>query len=532
MSPFATRAVLLFALAATIPVLLTALVWLGMSGAGTRATNSESALASRWIEELGTRRRAAVERLCRDDLALDTLLESRSEGSAADLDYDRLFRGSMEAAGLDALWVIDAMNGEVVARGQRKHSIGTDGTRLAKMGRDAGARDFALFIGGEEHQRFAAAACSIARDGAKLTVIGAHRLSTLRSLDAEQLLVSSEAREGDVVLAELADAEGTVQALAVWRPALDRRAPPLLLWIACVAVLVLGLALLFGGYLNRWLQSSVDELTAAATRVGRGDFDTTLRDDSGGAFPATATAFNRMTRDLRDARAELRRTERVAAWQEIAKSLAHELKNPLSPIRLSIETLRKAHARSHEDFDALFDESTRTILHEVDRLRHIVDEFSRFARLPAPELRRTDLREAIAQAAALYSEGATSVETALPERPLEGLVDIDQMTQVLHNLLGNACDAAEEAHPSGGALVKVAADHDDEALRISVEDNGPGIAPEQAELIFDPYYTRKETGTGLGLAIAQRIVSEHGGRIELRSRPGRTVFSVVLPRIG
>ena len=143
------------------------------------------------------------------------------------------------------------------------------------------------------------------------------------------------------MLAELADAEGAVQALAVWRPAIDRRAPPLLLWIACVAVLVVGLALLFGGYLNRWLQSSVDELTAAATRVGRGDFDTTLRDDSGGAFPATATAFNRMTRDLRDARAELRRTERVAAWQEIAKSLAHELKNPLSPIRLSIETLRK-----------------------------------------------------------------------------------------------------------------------------------------------------------------------------------------------
>ena len=139
MSPFATRAVLLFALAATIPVLLTALVWLGMSGAGTRATSSESALASRWIEELGTRRRAAVERLCRDDLALDTLLESRSEGTPADLDYDRLFRGSMEAAGLDALWVIDAMNGEVVARGQRKRSIGTDGTKLAHLARDAGA---------------------------------------------------------------------------------------------------------------------------------------------------------------------------------------------------------------------------------------------------------------------------------------------------------------------------------------------------------------------------------------------------------
>jgi nitrogen fixation/metabolism regulation signal transduction histidine kinase len=302
------------------------------------------------------------------------------------------------------------------------------------------------------------------------------------------------------------------------------------LWIACVAILALGLALLFGGYLNRWLQSSVDELTEAATRVGRGDFDTTLRDGSGGAFPATATAFNRMTRDLRDAKEQLRQTERIAAWQEIAKSLAHELKNPLSPIRLSIETLRKAREQSHEEFDAMFDESTKTILQEVERLRSIVDEFSRFARLPAPKLRKTDLREIVAQAASLHAEGEAPVKASLPALPVESRVDADQITQVLHNLLQNARDAAREAYPRGGGAVGLSIEERAGTVYIQVEDNGGGIPADQAAAIFEPYYTRKEGGTGLGLAITQRIVTEHGGRIDVESRPGRTVFTVVLPQ--
>jgi nitrogen fixation/metabolism regulation signal transduction histidine kinase len=364
----------------------------------------------------------------------------------------------------------------------------------------------------------------------EVTVVGGHRFSELRSLDPSRLVIGEEALRGDEVVAELEDAEGAVQSLVLWRPGVDRRGPPLLLWIVSVAVLALGLALLFGGYLNRWLQSSIDELTAAATRVGRGDFDTTLRDGSEGAFPATATAFNRMTRDLRDARERLRQTERIAAWQEIAKSLAHELKNPLSPIRLSIETLRKAHERSHEDFDAMFDESTRIILQEVERLRSIVDEFSRFARLPAPQRRATDLGEVLAQAAALHAEGDAPVKFELPDATVAASVDTDQITQVLHNLLRNARDAARSAHPRGGALVRMSLEGRADRAYVRIEDNGAGIPTDEIEAIFEPYYTRKKGGTGLGLAITQRIVAEHGGRIDVESQAGRTVFTVVLPR--
>jgi signal transduction histidine kinase len=530
MTPFASRAVLLFALASTIPVILTAVVWLAVSGWGGGATTSEARLASRRVEELDVQRATAVARLCRDDLAVDVLLRQRASEAPPELDYARLFRGVMEAAGLDALWLIDTMSGEVAARGHRERVVGRDGSEIARRAREAGEQSFALFMGSQAHQRFVVRSCSISRDGSHLTIVGGHRISTLRAVDADQIVVTGTPRGEDEVLTRLIDSDGVTQGVLVWRSRLDRRAPPLLLWIACVLVLAVGLALLFGGYLNRWLQSSVDELTAAATRVGRGDFDTTLRDDSGGAFPATATALNRMTRDLRDARAQLRQTERVAAWQEIAKSLAHELKNPLSPIRLSIETLRKAHGRSHEDFDALFDESTRTILQEVDRLRNIIDEFSRFARLPAPKLRRTDLRETVSQAAALHAEGEAPVQVTLPATPVEAMVDPDQITQVLHNLLRNARDAASEAHPSGGAAVSMRLEEAQSTALIHVEDNGAGILADQADVIFDPYYTRKEGGTGLGLAITQRIVTEHGGRIDVESRAGKTVFTVALPR--
>ncbi len=524
------RATALFALAAVIPVALTAIVWLAVVGSGGDSDGSSVQLVRRRIDELDTQRSVAVARLCHDDLAVDRLLLERAQQSAPTLDYERLFRGVMEAAGLDALWVVDVTTDEVIATGHRPLPAGRNGAELVRRAKDAGDRGFLLPLGTEAHQQFLVRTCTISRGGARLLILGGHRVSTLRELEPDAIVVTGTPRDGDEKLLELVDPAGVVQGALVWRESRPTNAPPLLLWIACVAALSVGLALLFGGHLSRWIQTSVDELTDAATRVGRGDFDTTLRDEAGGAFPATATAFNRMTRDLREARARLRQTERVAAWQEIAKSLAHELKNPLSPIQLSIESLRKAHSRSHDEFDALFDESTRTILQEVDRLRHIVDEFSRFARLPSPTLRHADLRDTVSQAASLHGDGDVTLEVKLPAHPLDALVDADQITQVLHNLLQNARDAAAAAHPEGGGMVAVSAELVRETVVLCVEDNGPGIAPDEVDSVFDPYYTRKEGGTGLGLAITRRIVTEHGGRIDLESKPGRTVFTVVLPR--
>lgn len=530
MSSLSTRVVVLFALAAILPVALTAVVWFGVASWGGDDTIREAELAGRHFRAFDEQRDVTVTALCRDDLVVDRLLSSRGEDAPSELDYDRLFGGAMRSAGLQALWILDSRSGEVIAAGHTNRIIGRDGSALIRQGRLAGEQPFVVALGEQDHQRFLARACTIERGDAGVTVVGAHRFSDLRALDPDRILIVDEVSDGDLPIADLGDAEGATRAVVVWRSGIDRAPPPLLLWMGCVALLALGLALLFGGYLNRWLQSSVDELTQAATRIGAGDFGTTLREGQPGAFQATATAFNRMTRDLRNAQEQLRQTERVAAWQEIAKRLAHELKNPLSPIRLSIETLRKAHARSRDDFDALFDESTKTILQEVERLRHIVDEFSRFARVPAPTLREIDLREIVPQAVSLYASGEVAVSTELPGHPVQAHVDADQITQVLHNLLQNASDAARKAHPSGGGRVWVTLDEGLHEVRIRVEDNGEGIPDDQVDLIFEPYFTDKKGGTGLGLAITSRIVTEHGGRIDVESRPGKTTFTATLPR--
>jgi len=167
-------------------------------------------------------------------------------------------------------------------------------------------------------------------------------------------------------------------------------------------------------------------------------------------------------------------------------------------------------------------------LQEVDRLRHIVDEFSRFARLPAPKLRPSDLRGVLSQAVLLHAEGPVPIEVILPDREVRAEIDPEQITQVLHNLLQNASDAALAAHPDGGAKVSVTLEQRATLRYIHVDDNGPGIPPSETSAIFEPYYTRKEGGTGLGLAISHRIITEHKGRISVHSTPPRTRFTLEL----
>ena len=527
MNGLPVRVALLFALFAVTPVALGALVWVGLAQSGD-VDVAGIELAKRYLQALDAQRASAVERLCFDDLAIDALLESQRTNTEPRLDFRRLFGAAMRGSGLQVLWILDTTTGRILARGHRRNVFGGEGAALLNQTGQAVIRPVLLNLGNE---RALVRACTIERAGASVTVVGGHYLSKARELAPEQIVFSEEPTAQRLLLDELVDAEGNRAGVLFWRSRIDPRPPPLALWLGVITVLAIGLGLALGGYLRRGLLDSLNELTQAANRVGAGDLETTVDDRGNRAFRATTTAFNQMTHELRVARRELRQTERVAAWQDIAKRLAHELKNPLSPIRLSIETLRKARARSAADFDDLFEESTATVLQEVDRLREIVDQFARFARLPDPKLRRCDLVDVVSQAMSLYAESEVLTTLDLPENPVEARVDPEQITQVLHNLVQNAVCAAQEAHPSGGAKVAIEIRVREDRAVLSVDDNGKGIPREQMSQIFEPYFTTKDTGTGLGLAISQRIVREHGGHIEVESTSGRTRFSVVLPRL-
>jgi nitrogen fixation/metabolism regulation signal transduction histidine kinase len=241
-----------------------------------------------------------------------------------------------------------------------------------------------------------------------------------------------------------------------------------------------------------------------------------------------------MSADLDASHARLVQAERVAAWREMARRLAHELKNPLFPIQLSIETLRRA-AESEagaqtgppRGFTRLFLDSSDTILDELRALRKIVEEFSEFARLPQPRLEPTDLNQVAGQVLDLYRAraGPVNIMTELDPRLPRARVDRDLIARALGNLVANALDAM----PAGGHLTLRSAVAAGE-LRIEVEDSGPGLGVEQRSRLFTPYYTTRSGGTGLGLAIVQGIVADHGGRVEVRSEPSHgSSFTLVLP---
>ncbi len=269
------------------------------------------------------------------------------------------------------------------------------------------------------------------------------------------------------------------------------------------------LALLVGAFIAGRITARLLALAEAADAIAKGRRDLALPIVGSDEVAALTGRFNEMAGALAGAEESAIRAERVAAWREMAQHLAHELKNPLTPIQMSIETLQRTRARPERaaDFDRLFDESARVILDEVGRLKSIVGEFSRFARLPAPSFAPVDVRELCDAAARLY-DGALPIERELGEASARA--DRDQLQQVLVNLLENAREAV--AGVVGPRVLVRSSTRGDRAV-IEVLDNGPGIADSVRARLFQPYVTGKPGGTGLGLALVQRIVTEHGGRV-------------------
>jgi two-component system, NtrC family, nitrogen regulation sensor histidine kinase NtrY len=295
----------------------------------------------------------------------------------------------------------------------------------------------------------------------------------------------------------------------------------------------LGIAVLLGLLLAVRITSPLRELESAATRVAGGELSTLITAQSGGEVGKALRAFNRMTAELEHAQARLIRAERIAAWRDIARRIAHEIKNPLMPIQTSIETMRKTHARRHPDFDEIFEESTTTILEEVERLKRIVTEFSRFARMPRPQPAELSVVEVTQHVVGLHSSGDVTVTFETEGEIPRVRADREQLTQVLVNLVQNAADAARAKHPDGGGRAHIVISSAGGGVKIEVIDNGIGIPEAERGRVFEPYYTTKAGGTGLGLSIVHRIISDHGGRIDVdEAEDGGAVFEIHLTREG
>jgi two-component system nitrogen regulation sensor histidine kinase NtrY len=225
---------------------------------------------------------------------------------------------------------------------------------------------------------------------------------------------------------------------------------------------------------------------------------------------------------------QIQKVQRMEAWREVARRIAHEIKNPLTPIQLSAERLRKRYAKMLEGDGGILDKCTGTIIQQVEDLKNLVNEFSQFARLPAAELTANDLNDIVKEALFLFKEGHKGIRFDCREGEIPSLeIDRDQIKRVLINLLDNAVAAVEE---KGEIRVSTTYSASAGVVLLEVADNGSGLAPEVRARIFEPYFSTKKDGTGLGLAIVSAIVADHRGHIRVRpNEPRGTRFIIELP---
>ncbi|HIA02259.1 MAG TPA: HAMP domain-containing sensor histidine kinase [Myxococcales bacterium] len=278
-------------------------------------------------------------------------------------------------------------------------------------------------------------------------------------------------------------------------------------WVSGIAGL---LAFLLGALIARRISAPVQMLADATRQIAKGSRDLELPEGRNDEIGELVSAFKDMTSQLGESERRLRRVERVAAWQEIARELAHEIKNPLTSIQMSIENVRRVRGRHDERFEEVFEESTRTVMDEVQRLKGLVTEFSEFARLPKPNPEPTQLNDVVHQAVVLYrdnSEGVVLVEN-LDDSLVEQALDPERMTQVIQNLIKNAIQSTTVVDRPGRVEVTTESSGDG-FVQLIIKDNGCGIAKDDidTERIFVPYFTNKSGGTGLGLAVVHRIVA-------------------------
>lgn len=272
------------------------------------------------------------------------------------------------------------------------------------------------------------------------------------------------------------------------------------------------------------LTNPLTRLQTATQKMAKGDFNVRVKEAPLSPINNLIVSFNSMVAELELSRNKLLQAEKEMMWREMAQVMAHEIKNPLTPLRLSAQRLEQKYYSKSSDFDKVFSDSLEIINEEIDNLQTLVQEFSKFARMPSANFIHYNLNDQIKEIVTPY-ESKVNIQLDLDESLPKFYGDKMQMKQVFVNLIQNAIQSIKG---SDGAI-SIITKYKSLKFIITIEDNGEGIQDEDLDKIFRPYFTKREKGTGLGLAIVKRIVSQHNGRIEVTSKKSKgTKFTIII----
>ncbi len=289
------------------------------------------------------------------------------------------------------------------------------------------------------------------------------------------------------------------------------------LYVVISGLVVLIILLIFLTLITRPL----NRLQADTKKIAAGDLKVRVRESRFSPINELIVSFNNMVEELESNRDKLLQAEKDMMWREMAQVMAHEIKNPLTPLRLSAERMEMKYLGKSENFDKIFQDSMEVINEEINNLQHLVKEFSKFARMPSANFNEYDINEQIRDIIPPYRGKADITLTLDPGLP-KFFGDKMQMKQVFVNLIQNAIQAM---HTRG--VMDISSRYENGNFIFAIKDSGEGVPPEDMERIFRPYYTTKEKGTGLGLSIVKRMINQHQGTIEVDSKKGKgTIFII------
>lgn len=300
----------------------------------------------------------------------------------------------------------------------------------------------------------------------------------------------------------------------------------LLLFILSIAIVVFSIGVSI--VLSKNITKPVLELENSARLVALGDFSIRLYRDTSDELSLLYNSFNTMVRQLNESRKAMFHMQKIKAWGEVGNKLLHEIKNPLTPIRLSAERMRKRFIEKHDNIEKIILNGTETIIEEVNALQHILSEFSQFARLPKAKLEVNNINLIVKNCGKIFygHENINFIynfNENLPDIPFDKIL----IRQALINIIKNAVEALNE---NGQIKISTGLIEEINHIFIKIKDDGPGISEDDIEMLFEPSFSKKENGNGLGLAIVEKIVFEHNGKIFCNSKIGKgTTFIIELP---